>query len=116
MEDFPKRGNIYWVEFDPTVGNEQAGRRPAVVVSHNVGNEHSGVVTVIPFSTSIPRRRYPQDVHFKANEALPEPGVAKCAQIRTVSKKRVKALYRWVRPAKMADINAAISYVLALDD
>lgn len=48
-----RRGQTYWVDFDPTVGSEQAGRRPCVIVSPNAINRVTGarVVTVVPVTT-----------------------------------------------------------------
>ena len=40
----PKQGDIVYLDFDPTIGHEQAGHRPAVVLSHDVFNEHTGMM------------------------------------------------------------------------
>lgn len=41
---YPQRGEIYWVQLDPTVGSEIAKTRPAVIISNNIGNQHAGQV------------------------------------------------------------------------
>ena len=89
MSDYPRRGEIFWVDFNPTEGSEQGGRRPAVVVSNNIANRASTVVIVVPMTTTIPKRSYPQNVFFGANEPLRQPGTAYCGQVRTVSKDRL---------------------------
>lgn len=49
----PKKGTLYWVNFSPTKGHEQAGRRPALVVSSDLFNEKSGgIVWVIPLTNT----------------------------------------------------------------
>ena len=49
---FPKRGDIYWVQLDPTVGAEIKKTRPAVVVSNDLGNEYSDIIIVAPITSS----------------------------------------------------------------
>lgn len=46
MVDFPQRGEIYWVEFTPARGAEQAGRRPALIVQNDVGNRYAPTTIV----------------------------------------------------------------------
>ena len=50
-----KQGNIFWVNFDPTVGAEAKKIRPAVVVSNDVNNEHSPIVSIAPITSSVTR-------------------------------------------------------------
>src|SRR3990172_3413613 len=50
-----KQGNIFWVNFDSTVGAEAKKIRPAVVVSNDVNNEHSPIVSIAPITSSVTR-------------------------------------------------------------
>ena len=52
-ESPPRRGEIYWVDFSPARGSEQAGRRPAVVISLDSFNSHMPVVVVAAITTKI---------------------------------------------------------------
>jgi mRNA interferase MazF len=54
-----KRGEIYWVEFDPVKGSEQGGLRPALVVQNDVGNRHSPTTVVVAITRSVPPGPYP---------------------------------------------------------
>jgi mRNA interferase MazF len=47
----PSRGDVVWMDFDPQVGHEQAGRRPAVVLSHREYNLKSGLAIVCPMTS-----------------------------------------------------------------
>ena len=47
----PSRGDVVWLDFDPQVGHEQAGRRPAVVISHREYNLASGLAIVCPMTS-----------------------------------------------------------------
>lgn len=53
------RGDIYWAELDPTVGHEQAGRRPVLIVSHTVFNNKSATVIAIALTSQEPRAGFP---------------------------------------------------------
>ena len=47
----PARGDVIWLDFDPQVGHEQAGRRPALVISHREYNLKSGLAIVCPMTS-----------------------------------------------------------------
>jgi mRNA interferase MazF len=49
----PERGDVVWMDFDPQVGHEQAGRRPAVVLSHREYNLKSGLAIVCPMTSRV---------------------------------------------------------------
>jgi len=49
----PSRGDIVWLDFDPQVGHEQAGRRPAVVLSHREYNLKTGLAIVCPMTSQV---------------------------------------------------------------
>lgn len=87
-----KRGEIYWVNLDPTVGSEIKKLRPAIVVSNNVGNKHSSLVTILPI-TSTADSPYPFEVLVAKNVGgLKKASLVKANQIRTVDKKRINGM------------------------
>jgi len=49
----PSRGDIVWLDFDPQVGHEQAGRRPALVLSHREYNIKTGLAIVCPMTSKV---------------------------------------------------------------
>ncbi len=54
-----KRGDIYYVDFGQEIDtNKQKGVRPAVIVSNNKANEHSPVITVVPMTSKIYKKRF----------------------------------------------------------
>ena|SRR5437764_2149307 len=61
----PDKGDIVWLDFDPRVGHEQAGRRPALVLSPVSYNEKSGLAMVCPITTKI--KPYPYVVNVPDN-------------------------------------------------
>ena len=58
MRNFPKRGEVYWVNLDPTVGTEINKKRPCLIISCDEGNEESSRVTVAAI-TSTCKTLYP---------------------------------------------------------
>ncbi len=82
------RGDIVWADLDPTIGREQAGRRPVLVISHEVFNERSGTVIAIAVTSQPPRAGFPLTLELRTR-GLPKKSWAKIGQIRTLSVERI---------------------------
>ena len=54
----PKRGDIIWINFDPTIGHEQKGRRPAIIVSHDEYNKKTGLSIACPITSKTKQYAY----------------------------------------------------------
>ena len=82
---FPKRGEVWWVNFDPTKGSEIRKKRPAIVVSNNKANKHLSRIQVVPLTSNV-ESVYPSEclVMVKKQECK-----AMTDQLRTISKKRL---------------------------
>ena len=87
-----RRGEIWLVDFGEPVGHEQAGRRPAVVVSADPLNDSpAGVVIVVPCTTA--RRDLPSHVELDpARSGREEVSYAKCEAVKSVSDQRLVSL------------------------
>jgi len=85
---FPRRGEVYDVDFNPARGSEQAGRRPALIVSNDIQNEHSPVVVVAAITKTVPKKPYPFIVEIP-DGILPESSRALCNQLNTIDKERL---------------------------
>lgn len=82
--------SVVWVNLDPQVGHEQAGRRPAIVVSTALGsriNFRMGLAMVVPTTT---RQR---DWPWRVPVLLKEPSFAQCEQLRAISLRRLAGPY-----------------------
>ncbi len=110
----PARGEIWEVDFNPTVGREQAGRRPALVVSDNALNSGPrGLVVVIPV-TGTPRG-LPTHIPVTPPEGgLTKPSVIMTEQVRSVSKDRLGRRYGVVTQATMDQVDRILRIVLGL--
>ena len=82
------RGDIYWADLDPTVGSEQAGRRPVLILSQNVFNERSGTVIAVALTSQPPKVGFPLTLEL-SGRSLPKQSWVKISQIRTLSTKRL---------------------------
>ena len=82
------RGDICWAELEPTIGNEQAGRRPVLIVSNDVFNDRSGTVIAFAITSQQPRAPFPLTVEL-TNRDLPKMSWVKVGQIRTLATERI---------------------------
>jgi mRNA interferase MazF len=82
------RGDVRWAELDPVRGHEQAGRRPVLVLSHDVFNDRSGTVIVLAMTSQEPRAGFPLTLESKA-AGLTKRSWVKMSQIRTLSVDRI---------------------------
>ena len=106
--NFPKRGEVYLVSFNPVVGSEIGKSRPALVMSNNRNNEFADTVTVIPI-TSKTAKVYPFEVFVpKGAAGLVKDSKAKCDQIRTISKKRLIKYLGTLEEVHLKEIEKAI--------
>lgn len=78
------RGDIRWADLDPVRGHEQAGRRPVLVLSHDVFNERSETVIAVAVTSQEPRAGFPLTLESHAS-GLPKRSWIKISQIRTLS-------------------------------
>ena len=82
------RGDIRWAELSPTRGNEQAGLRPVLVLSHDLFNSKSGTVLAVALTGRAPRAGFPLTLELSSSK-LPKQSWVKISQIRTLSVERI---------------------------
>jgi mRNA interferase MazF len=98
------RGDIIWADLNPTIGREQAGNRPVLVLSHEVFNKRSGTVIVVAITSQPQRAGFPLTLELQ-DANLPKRSWVKISQIRTLS---VKRLRKKISVAKPEEINLII--------
>jgi mRNA interferase MazF len=76
----PRRGDIIWINLDPRAGHEQAGRRPAVVLSHEKYNGKTGLALICPITSRL--KGYPFEVLI--SEGLPVKGAILSDQVKSL--------------------------------
>jgi mRNA interferase MazF len=111
----PKRGEIWIVNLDPTIGSEIRKTRPAIILSNNINNEYANTVTVIPV-TSATKKIYPFETFIPAGEVgLKKDSKAKANQIRTVDKLRLVQSIGSLSDDKVTEIVRAVGIHLGVD-
>jgi len=77
---------IYWANLNPTIGREQSGHRPVLVVSNDIENQMD-IITIIPITSRKKGRKiYPNEVLIQLDN---KEAILLCHQIRTISKNRM---------------------------
>jgi len=97
-----RRGDIYFVS--PKINNEEIKTRPAVIVSNNTGNEHSGNV-IVAYLTSQEKKNYPMHVII---ESTGKESVVLCEHIETISKERLESYMCMATEEEMMAIDNAL--------
>jgi mRNA interferase MazF len=105
-----KRGEVWWVNFDPSVGGEIRKKRPAVIISNNAANQFLNRVQVVPLTSSVDKL-YPSEsyITFRGKKAK-----AMADQLTTVSKKRLINQAGSVSKTELEGIKRAIALQLDL--
>lgn len=105
-----KRGEIWWVDFEPALGSEVKKTRPAVVVSNDASNAAMGRIQVVPITSNV-ARLYVFEALVSVKGAV---GKAMADQIMTADKQRLKKRIGKASPAEMLGIERAIRVQLGL--
>lgn len=109
------RGDIYFIDLSPSVGSEQGGKRPCVVVSNNMANRYSPCITVIPLTTSTTKANIPTHCDLSSEtDGVRHSSTALCEQIRTVDKSRIVNKVGALSAEAMTKLESAIKIHLGV--
>jgi mRNA interferase MazF len=114
---FPRRGEIYLVHFDPTVGYEIQKTRPAVIIQNDVSNRYSPITIVAAISTQFSEPPFPREVVIEPEESgLPKRSAVIVNQIRSVDRQRLAKKLGQLSGQCLRKLDEAIKISLGLID
>lgn len=105
------RGDILWADLDPVRGHEQAGRRPILVLSHDVFNERSGTVIAVALTSRQPSVGYPLATEIES-VPLPKRSWVKISQIRTLSTERLGSRLGRLSPEELQTVVEGLNEII----
>ena len=98
-----KLGDIFYANLNPTIGSEQDGTRPVLVVQNDKGNKYSPTIVIIPITSKLSKANIPTHVLLRNTKGLAHESIALVEQIRTLDKKR---LMKKIASASKEDLDA----------
>lgn len=110
MSEFPKRGEVYWTNLEPTLGSEINKKRPCLIISNDDGNELTSRVTVAAITSSV-KKVHPFQVKVCLNN---KDGKILLNQIRTIDKQRLEGKIAFLDKETMHNVDKALKISLAL--
>jgi mRNA interferase MazF len=111
----PKRGEVYLVAFDSTIGAEIQKTRPALIVQNDIANRHSPMTIVAAITSQFDEPLYPTEVLIQLPEGgVTIPSVVLLNQVRSVDKRRLVRRLRTLTPTTMERVDRAILISLGL--
>ena len=110
-----KRGSVVRVRLDPIEGAEQAGERPALILSPDLINEHSPVVIIAAITSQKTERVFPFEALIEAREAgLPKRSKVMLMQMRSIDKRRITGQYGMISEGTLSNVEQALKVATGL--
>jgi mRNA interferase MazF len=113
--DFPKRGEIFLVNFDPTVGTEIRKTRPALILQNDISNEYSPITIVAAITSQFDQTLYPTEVLVQPPEGgLKNKSVVLLNHVRSIDKQRLIKRMGSLKFETMKKVNLALQLSFGL--
>lgn len=105
------RGDVRWAKLNQVRGHEQAGRRPVLILSHDVFNRRSGTVIAMALTSQSQKASFPLTYRLEPRQS-PKPSWVKISQIRTLSTERIGRKLGTVEPEQLAEIIDGLNQII----
>ncbi len=106
------RGDIFWANLDPAKGYEQSGKRPVLIISHDMFNERSGTVIAMALTSQPQKAGFPLTFEL-SNPELPQKSWVKISQIRTLSTTRLSKRITKISPEEIDLIIEGLNEIIS---
>ncbi len=110
-----RRGEIWWVNLDPTVGSETAKKRPCVILQNDVGNARSDTTMVAPLLKGSKTYPFVVSVEVTAENGLDETRGIHLEQMRVVDNRRIDCKLGTLEDKYWSEIEKAVCIVLGFN-
>jgi mRNA interferase MazF len=110
MPAYPKRGDVYWITLDPTIGSETKKTRPCAIISNDAQNKKSSRIIIAPITSNV-SKIYPFEAPV---EVLGREGKIMLDQIRSIDKARLGSYVTSLDIDTMIEVETALKVALAL--
>jgi mRNA interferase MazF len=111
----PRRGEIYLVSFDPTIGSEVRKTRPALILQNDTANEFSPITIVAAITSQFGNKLYPTEILIQPPEGgLTVKSVVLLNQVRSIDKQRLIKYVGKLTDVTISQVNEAIQISLGL--
>jgi len=107
------RGEVRWAELNPTIGHEQRGFRPVLILSENAFNKYSGTVIAVALTSQKQKAGFPLTLKLDSQN-LPKESWVKISQIRTLSTKRIGNKIMEVTNSEIIKVIEGLNEILGL--
>ena len=105
------RGEIRWADLNPARGRKQSGRRPVLILSHDVFNERSGTVIAMAITSRPQKAGFPLAMEIGA-KGLPRRSWIKISQVRTLAVERIGKLAAVLPPEELARVVDGLNEII----
>ena len=105
------RGEIRWADLNPVRGSEQAGKRPVLILSHDVFNERSGTVIAVALTSQPQRAGFPLTLEV-GSKSVPKRSWVKVSQIRTLAVERIGSRIGRATPEELAQVIDGLNEII----
>jgi len=107
------RGEVRWAELNPTIGREQRGLRPVLILSDNTFNKYSGTVIAVALTSQKQKAEFPLTLKLDSKN-LPKESWVKISHIRTLSTQRIGDKIAEVNTNEIVKVIEGLNEILGL--